>query len=145
MTSAYRLVRIAKRLVGAGHGVAPPRRFDAPAVRDPLVWRVQAITRAADQVERAQRLNLRLIAPRLGAEFHAQLRSLADAVARLRSSVALDPVAPADLAAWVAELQQLDCEFGEGTVDWKRDVLAVTTDPITLEGIHLGEFAIELH
>ena len=34
-------------------------------------------------------------------------------------------------------------DFGEVTVDWKRDVLSVTTDPITVDRIGLGVFAIE--
>ena len=145
MTPARHLVRIAKRLAQAWKAVEPPRRFDAPGVRDPLVWRLQAVTRAADQVERAERLHLRLIAPRFRADLDAQLRALAEAVARLRSAAESDSVAPTDLNSWVAELQQLDCEFGEVTVDWERDVLSATTDPITLEGIRLGAFAIEFH
>jgi hypothetical protein len=52
------------------------------------------------------------------------------------------PAKPADL---LAELAQLEDEFGVVNVDWKGGCVSVTTDPITLDDVDLGEFAIELH
>ncbi len=49
------------------------------------------------------------------------------------------------LSDWVQELRALDDEFGEFKSDIHRSVLRVTTEPITLEGIGLGAFSIELH
>ncbi len=51
------------------------------------------------------------------------------------------PAKPTDL---LAELAQLEHEFGAIHVDWKRGCLSITTDAITLEDVELGEFAIEL-
>jgi hypothetical protein len=50
-----------------------------------------------------------------------------------------------DLRCLLAELNQLYDEFGEIQVDLKRNTLSVTTEPITLEEVYLGPFAIELH
>ena len=43
------------------------------------------------------------------------------------------------------ELIQSDEEFGELRYSSKDDVLSVTTEPIELEGVYLGEFEIQLH
>ena len=44
----------------------------------------------------------------------------------------------------VAELRQVENEFGQLRYDRKKQFLAVVTDPIELEGMHLGEFEIRL-
>jgi len=44
----------------------------------------------------------------------------------------------------VADLQQLKEEFGEECCSFKDHVLAVTTEPIELQGVYLGPFAIRL-
>ena len=56
-----------------------------------------------------------------------------------RPSVPVPP--PRDL---LAELRQVREEFGEVHYDAKARALSVTTDPIELEGVHLGEFEIVL-
>jgi hypothetical protein len=43
------------------------------------------------------------------------------------------------------ELIQSDEEFGEFRYSRKDDVLSVTTEPIELESVYLGEFEIQLH
>lgn len=52
------------------------------------------------------------------------------------------PVAPS-LSTFLAELQQLEAEFGGLEIDWKRHTLTMTTEPITLEGVPLGAFSIQ--
>jgi hypothetical protein len=51
----------------------------------------------------------------------------------------------ADLRNLVAELQQLDQEFGGLDVDLKNKTVQVITEPIELEEVHLGPFGIQLH
>jgi hypothetical protein len=48
------------------------------------------------------------------------------------------------LRSLVAELRQLEAEFGNSRVDLKLKVLSATTDPITLNKVHLGAFSIDL-
>jgi hypothetical protein len=43
------------------------------------------------------------------------------------------------------ELRQLDEEFHDVFIKPKEGIVAVVTDPITLEGVRLGRFRIELH
>jgi hypothetical protein len=40
------------------------------------------------------------------------------------------------------ELGQLDADFGDLTIDWKTKAIIVETEPITLEDVYLGPFAI---
>jgi hypothetical protein len=52
--------------------------------------------------------------------------------------------APPKLSEVVAELMQLEDEYGPFKYDPKERSLAVTTDPITLEDVFLGSFEIRL-
>ncbi len=48
------------------------------------------------------------------------------------------------LGEWLGEFEQLDEEFGEIKVEWDRRCLSIVTEPITLQEVDLGPFAIEL-
>ncbi len=54
------------------------------------------------------------------------------------------PLAPG-LASWLADIRQLEVEFGDIEVKWKETVVRVVTDPIVLRNVELGPFAIDLH
>jgi hypothetical protein len=43
----------------------------------------------------------------------------------------------------VAEVRQLEAEFGGVEVRWRDAVVRVVTDPVTLRGVELGPFAVE--
>jgi hypothetical protein len=49
-----------------------------------------------------------------------------------------------DFRSVLEELHQAEAEFGEIRYDYDERFLAVTTEPIELEGIHLGRFEIRL-
>lgn len=49
-----------------------------------------------------------------------------------------------DLRGWLAEFGQLADEFGDLAVDLRQHRLRVTTEPVVLEGVPLGSFAIAL-
>jgi hypothetical protein len=53
--------------------------------------------------------------------------------------------APPSLGTIIAELQQLGDEFDDVEIDLKQNLIGVTTEPIVLEGTHLGPFTINLH
>ncbi len=55
----------------------------------------------------------------------------------------LDTAIPS-LGELVAELRQSEREFGQLSYDRKERFVAAVTDPIELEGMHLGEFEIRL-
>ena len=54
-----------------------------------------------------------------------------------------EPAIPS-LSDLVGELAQIDDDFGEWSYDHRGGVLSINTEPITLEGIDLGRFAIKL-
>ena len=61
-----------------------------------------------------------------------------------KSESPISPIAPA-LGDIVRELQQIGDEFDHWSFDEVSKQLSVTTDEITLEGIHLGAFDVVLH
>lgn len=111
---------------------------------------LQEITKQCDDLGRAEQrwqmalaLGLRLILPRLDEErqFHfVRLQQLLNGMkpfAHTRSGTLR-------LRDLVNELQQLDAEFGDLTIDWKQHRLAVTTELIQLQDVELGSFSIRL-
>jgi hypothetical protein len=79
----------------------------------------------------------------LRADLVWQLDRLAQALPALRRSVG--PTGrPPTLADWVHELDALEAEFGRFETGERRTVLRVVTELVTLEGIALGPFAVEL-
>lgn len=73
-----------------------------------------------------------------------QIDQLARALGPIREHTNF-PAKEPGLADWVQELQSLEEEFGELEINTKQSFLRVTTEPITLQQIPLGPFAIELH
>jgi hypothetical protein len=86
---------------------------------------------------------LSLIVPRLTAEFMARLDEVRRHVEQLRLESAPSPGRAPGLGEWLAEVRQLEMEFGGVEVLWRDAVVRVVTDPITLRGVTLGPFAIE--
>ena len=86
---------------------------------------------------------LLLTANRLRQHLVVQLRTIQELVTQARQALEQStpsiPVGP----DWIGELRQLEAEFDELRIDWPDRAIIVTTQPITLEGIHLGPFAIQ--
>jgi len=92
--------------------------------------------------DKARLSGLVLVTPQLEARVCALVREVEKAAVEagnwLRQAV---PVVPT-LAFLFAELRQIDEEFGSLEVDWKVHFVSATTEPITLQDVELGPFAI---
>jgi hypothetical protein len=77
-----------------------------------------------------------------------RLRRMVHAVERAVNEVLCQPHPPAaasvNLRTILAELQQLADEFGDVAVDGRCKTVTVITEPITLNDVYLGSFAIRL-
>jgi hypothetical protein len=81
----------------------------------------------------------------LTADLGYHLGELARLLASLREDFTAKRPPPANLASWLADVRQLEDEFGAVEVRWKETVVRVVTDPITLRDVELGPFAIDFH
>jgi len=87
----------------------------------------------------------RAAANRLAEEAGTILRNLPYVTTGLEQAVkVLDAQVPS-LRELSAELKQAEEEFGETQFNKQEQVLSVTTEPIELEEVYLGEFEIQLH
>ena len=135
-------LRLARRLHAAWAGRGPPpdpdgawRAFESRAARAAALRR--RLRLAADR-------GLTLAAARLADELAALLDDLARHAAHLRAAYD-PPPPPPDLGHWAQEVGQLEAEFGPAEVRWADRAVRVVTDPVVLDGIPLGPFAIEFH
>lgn len=97
------------------------------------------------QVDKAEAHGWRLASVRLSQRFASVLRAVDVSLSGLREqSQLITPVAPS-LRDLMAELRQLDDEFGTVTIDTKRQFLSVRTDTIVLDRMNLGAFDLRLH
>jgi hypothetical protein len=56
-----------------------------------------------------------------------------------------EPPLPLSLRSILQEVRQLESEFNEVLIEPQRSLIAVVTKPVTLRGVHLGPFQIELY
>lgn len=143
MLPIHLALRLARRLhaAWAAHAQPPP---DPEAGWRALDARLAEARRARHRVRLATAAGLALTLPRLAAELAARLDDLARRVEELRAGSAPPAARAPDPADWVAEVRQLEAEFGTVEVRWADRVLRVVTDPVVLRGVPLGPFAVEL-
>lgn len=136
------VLRLARKLHAVWAGRPRPRPGPAHIGRD-LDSSVAEVRRAQNRVLLAERHHLALIGPQLREELSYRLGDLARQAEQLRVEYAraVDPVP--ELAEWVRDLRQLESEFATVEVRWPDEVLRVVTEPIVLEDVELGPFAIE--
>ena len=134
------LLRLARVLQRSG---ARP----APAPNAARLWveldaTLEAAKRTHHRIRLAARHDLRETQTVLRRDWE---RRIADATARIAHlAEAYRPVAPPpDLRHWIGEVRQLEAEFGSVDIRWREHILRAVTEPITLEGVELGPFAIE--
>ena len=135
------VVRLADRLRAAWQARAGPGP-ESTAAWDRLDAQLATVAWARRRVRLAARHGLTLVLPDLTADLAADLDELARRVDDLRAVSAPPRFAVPDPGAWVADLRQLEDEFGELTVDWRAGTLAVATAPVVLAGVALGAFAV---
>jgi hypothetical protein len=110
---------------------------------------MEALLQAQRELERAQRMHRKALARR----WAAAARQMARRIPLLAHSVhdasaedfSVPPPSPVpSLTELVAELHQLEAEFAEVEIDARAGVLSVLTEPLVLEGMHLGAFSLRL-
>lgn len=104
---------------------------------------------AMEQVEakigRCRSRGWHLAAELLRADLFPYVQCLQEVCVRLLAQESRPTIQVPSLGHLMAELRQLHEEFGGLQIDIDAEILSVQTEPIDLEGIHLGPFAIELH
>ena len=85
------------------------------------------------------------VAELLRTAFAASARAVGREFEGAKSAFAPAASAAAGTGDLFADLRQLEAEFEAVEVRWKEKVLVATTEAITLRGVELGPFAIELH
>jgi hypothetical protein len=94
---------------------------------------------------KARNRGLTLVLPSLREELLLWVKAVGDAAEKAQERLE-QPLTPRpDIHHLAAELRQLEEEFGQLKIDARERILFVTTGTITLEGVTLGRFAIELH
>jgi len=88
----------------------------------------------------ARAADLSLIVPQLRAEVVARLNAVFRQVEQLQSEYDRPHVRVPDFGEWLAEVRQLEAEFGDVQVRWSDTAIRVTTEPVVLEGVYLGAF-----
>jgi hypothetical protein len=98
---------------------------------------------ALARFERTRQRGATILLPRLEEQLPGQVQAVLNAASQARQNLEQTPTVP-ELATLVPELQQLEVEFGGLHIDLEEAIVSVTTDPITLAGVHLGAFTIQL-
>ena len=94
------------------------------------------------QLEMAHDRGFRHCLASLHEDYRWRLDELTGMIQSLRQFRGSPPREPS-LSDWFHELRALEDDFGEIVIDAKRSILRVTTEPITLQGVYLGPFAID--
>ena len=137
------VVRLARRLqtAWAARAAPPP---DPERAWHAIETRLAQAHQARHRVRLAAAKGLVLILPHLRSELAAAIDDLARYADQLRVEYTPTWVRVPDLSDWMAEVGQLEDEFAGVKVRWADRVLRVVTEPITLSGVELGPFAVEL-
>ena len=77
-------------------------------------------------------------------QLYTLARVVQNAVTQTCNNLDKPGVSVPNLRHWLDELRQLEDEFSGLHLDFKKKTLSVTTDPIELEDVFLGPFAIRL-
>lgn len=119
--------------------------------RDEYHWlqrlreRLELLQQALDRLNKARGLGLELVLPALRLEIFDHLDGLRMAGGATKDSLLRPGVGAPGPGAFVEELRQIEDEFVEFFLDWKKKAVTATTEPITLRDIYLGPFAIQFH
>lgn len=105
-----------------------------------------ALQDARSRVVKATRHGLSFVVPELEAELSRSAGSLLETLTQVQESLQHRPKTERPSAAsLIADLRQLEDEFQEVKVHGKQRAISVTTEPIQLEGVNLGSFAIKFN
>lgn len=106
---------------------------------------LEALQGALDRLDKARGLGLEMILPTLRLEILGHLDHLRLAGAEAKDSMLRPGVQAPGPGAFLEELRQVDDDFDDFAIDWTKKVIRAVTEPITLQDIDLGPFAIQFH
>ncbi|MBL8795470.1 MAG: hypothetical protein JNM56_16315 [Planctomycetia bacterium] len=139
------LVRVVGRLSNIWHSRAQIVARDEPYrlrhVRDHL----EALQGALDRLDKARGLGLELILPTLRLEILGHLDRSRLAGSEAKESMLRPGVPAPGPGTFLDELRQIEDDFDDLSIDWKSKCIRAGTEPITLQDIYLGPFAIQFH
>ena len=142
MLSLSHALRVGRHLSSVWQTTCAQEQQATEAACPQLEDRLESIQRIGGQLARAKGHGLSLMVPRLSSRLAAVLGQIQGLVGELRPRLLrVEEPGPSPPMLY-QELRQLEAEFDSVEVDWKKHTLQVTTEPITLEAIELGAFAI---
>jgi hypothetical protein len=142
MLSQRLLVRAAVHLQALYQAKAAGAGGQEQVLLQAFTHRQQSLTHTIRRLDQARRRGLHLVVPSLHETLHAQMKTLQDTADVVRGQMEkASPQAP-DLRTLVAELRQLEAEFESLEIDLKNKCLTALTEPIELQDVYLGAFAI---
>jgi hypothetical protein len=145
MVSIRILLRLASKLTTLRRQRRNPQAWNEQAAWDRLDEQQQALAHCRRRLDLARARDFTLAASVLHEEFIARLQTVRETADHARAQSERPARSGHDLTDWLAELRQIEAEFGEVQIDWQEGILTVTTTPITLRDVYLGPFAIQLH
>lgn len=104
----------------------------------------QGLRVARRRLRKARGNGLAFIQPQLSNDLRCQLETVRDAIDSLVDHFTTKSCEAPNLALLIAELRQLEEEFGSLKIDWAEKSISVTTESITLQDVYLGPFSINL-
>lgn len=136
------LLRAARRLHEAWRDRAVRDTNDPTPMLERLGEHQRQLQQVGRLLDEARGHGWFLVVPHLQAALLGRLKAVQEAAGQARLVLENSPPFISEVVALVADLRQLEDEFGTLELDWKGHAVAVTTEPVTLEGVHLGPFAI---
>jgi hypothetical protein len=136
------LVRVASRLHNIWHSRAHIVARDGCHWLRRLQDRLEALQVGMDRLTKARGHRLELVLPSLQQEILDQCEGLRLAMIVARDSMTCSAPAVPAIAAFMEEIQQIEEDFIQFSIDWKKKIVIATTEPITLRDVYLGPFAI---
>ena len=141
--SVKQQVRIANRIQGELQELWATRGAKLGDSLDSAVRRLDRLSSIKDKLTVCSQRGWHRAAERLLAEALRMFQDIAFTGDALRRNSRITTAIPS-LREILADLAQIDDEFGELKYDGKEPALSVVTEPIELEGVYLGEFEIKL-
>lgn len=139
------LIRAAGRLSNIWRSRALIVARDEPYRLRHVRHHLEALKYALDRLDKARGLGLEHILPQLRLEILGHLDRLRLAGTEAKDSMLRPGVQSPGPGAFLEELSQVEDDFDDFSIDWKNKAVSATTEPITLQDIYLGPFAIQFH
>ncbi|MBL8792409.1 MAG: hypothetical protein JNM56_00745 [Planctomycetia bacterium] len=146
MTTPTRLlVRTAGRLSNIWRSRAQLVARDEPYRLRHVRHHGEALQHALDRLDKAHGLGLQLILPELRLEILGHLERFRLAGAEAKDTMVRPGVQLPGPGVLLQEMRQIKDDFDDFSIDGKKKLVRAATEPVTLQDIDLGPFAIQFH